>query len=151
VQYLEEEISQLAAMIWDSVLGMTLVRRSRPGPDGRHITGCVRMTGAWEGAVSIECGAEFARTAAAVMFGMDAAAASPADTRDAIGELANMAGGNVKALLPEPCRLSLPAVAEDGTGLGLPTGELVTAVAFDCQGAPVVVRLYGHRSGGGVS
>ena len=33
-----------------------------------------------------------------------------ADIADALGELANIIGGNVKSLLPEPCALSLPHV-----------------------------------------
>ena len=32
--------------------------------------------------------------------------------RDAVGELANMVGGNIKALMPGSCQLSLPTVAE---------------------------------------
>jgi hypothetical protein len=53
-----------------------------------------------------------------------------------------MTGGNVKALLPEACRLSLPTVVE-GTDYTtrLPGGELVTTMAFDCEGSPLIVRL----------
>jgi hypothetical protein len=53
-----------------------------------------------------------------------------------------MTGGNLKSLLPEPCRLSLPTVVE---GIDLSTrlhgGEQVTCVSFECGGAPLVVRL----------
>ena len=53
-----------------------------------------------------------ARRAAAVMFELDASAASLEDMQDAVGELTNMTGGNVKALLEGQCALSLPAVVE---------------------------------------
>jgi chemotaxis protein CheX len=143
MQFLEEEISNVATTVWESVLGLTLVRRDGvpPAPD-RAVAGWVLFSGAWEGAVTIETSAEFARRAAATMFGVDPDAASVADTQDAIGELANMTGGNVKSLLPEPCRLSLPTVVE-GTDLTarLLGGELVTSVAFDCNGSTLVVRL----------
>ncbi|MDZ4672900.1 MAG: chemotaxis protein CheX [Gemmatimonadota bacterium] len=143
MQFLEEEISQVASTVWESVLGIGLIRRGDTPPrPTRVVSGCVQFTGAWEGACVIECSAEFARRAAATMFGIEPSAATVSDTQDAIGELANMTGGNVKALLPEPCRLSLPTVAE-GTDLStrVPGGELVTTVAFDCEGGPLVVRL----------
>jgi chemotaxis protein CheX len=143
MQFLEEEIRQVTETVWESVLGVSLVRQPTvPAPPARVVSGCVQFTGAWEGAVTIECSAEFARQAAATMFGVEVGAASLSDTQDAIGELANMTGGNVKALLPEPCRLSLPTVVEGGNFttrvLG---GELVTTVAFECQGSSLVVRL----------
>jgi chemotaxis protein CheX len=143
VQFLEEEIAQVASIIWESVLGIGLVRRlDVPALPARVVSGCVQFTGAWEGACIIECSADFARIAAGTMFGIEPAAASVSDTQDAIGELANMTGGNVKALLPEPCRLSLPTVVEGADcTTRIPGGELVTTVAFDCDGGTLVVRL----------
>lgn len=143
MQFLEEEIAQVASVVWESVLGLSLERRADlpPQPE-RLVSGCVQYSGAWEGAITIETSAEFARSAAATMFGVDPGAASLADTQDAIGELANMTGGNVKSLLPEPCRLSLPTVVE-GSDLStrLVGGELLTTVAFNCDGSTLVVRL----------
>ncbi len=143
MQFLEEEISQVASVVWDSVLGLSLVRQDGvPQLPDRIVAGTVQFSGAWEGAITIETSAEFARRAAATMFGVDPDAASVADTQDAIGELANMTGGNVKSLLPEPCRLSLPTVVEGSeVSTRLPGGELLTSVAFDCNGDPLVVRL----------
>lgn len=143
MQFLEEEIRQVAETVWESVLGVSLVRQaSIPPAPARMVSGCVQFSGAWEGAVTIECSADFARQAAATMFGVDLGAASVSDTQDAIGELANMTGGNVKALLPEPCRLSLPTVVEGAdVSTRVHGGELVTWVAFECQGSPLVVRL----------
>ncbi len=145
---LEAEIGQVAELVWESVLGVSLVRRTDPLPALDPVmSACVRISGAWEGAVTIECSADFARTAAATMFGVEPPLVSVADSWDAIGELANMTGGNVKALLPEPCRLSLPSVAE-GSALALrpQSGVLLTTVLFECQGSPLAVRL--HRSSG---
>lgn len=143
MQFLEAEITQVASVVWDSVLGLSLTRREDlPQPPERIVAGTVQFSGAWEGAITIETSADFARRAAATMFGVDPDAASVADTQDAIGELANMTGGNVKSLLPEPCRLSLPTVVEGSdVSTRLPGGELLTSVAFDCNGDPLVVRL----------
>jgi chemotaxis protein CheX len=144
MQFLEQEIRQVTETVWDTVLGITLTPElGVPAMPPRMVSGCVQFSGAWDGAVTIECSAEFARQAAATMFGMDASQATPSDTRDAIGELANMTGGNVKALLPEPCRLSLPTVMEgEDCTTHVHGSDLVTTVAFDCGGTPLVVRLH---------
>ena len=150
MQFLEAEIRQVAEAVWESVLGVRLVPRADvpPAPE-RTLSGWVRLAGGFEGSISVECSAEFARQAAATMFGLESGAASEADTRDAIGELTNMTGGNVKALLPEPCRLSFPAVVESrGGGPEGPGGTVLTAVAFDCQGTPLVVRLLRQAGSG---
>ena len=64
------------------------------------------------------------------------------DVRDALGELANMLGGNIKALLPAPSQISLPAVAigSDYELSVVGTGE-VARVAFTCDGQPLLVTL----------
>jgi CheY-specific phosphatase CheX len=144
MQFLEEEIRQVTETVFETVLGITLTRHAAVPPmPTRTVGGCVQFTGAWEGAVTLEVSAEFARAAAATMFGMDAAQASISDTRDAIGELTNMTGGNVKALLPEPCRLSLPTVSEgEDVTSHVHGGTNITTVAFDCSGTPLVIRLH---------
>ena len=142
MQYLEEEITQVTAMVWESVLGIALEPRLLVPAVTRPIVGCVRVTGAWNGAVTIECGESMARDAAATMFGVAPRLAGSAEIRDAIGELVNMTGGNVKALLPTRSALALPTVLEGVTGATiLPGAEVVTEVAFICEGQPMVVRL----------
>lgn len=70
----------------------------------------------------------------------------PDDIRDALGELANMLAGNVKALLPEPCAISLPAVAfgPDHHVSVVGTSPVAT-VAFTCAGERLFVTLL-HQS-----
>jgi len=152
MQFLEDEIRQVACLVWESVLGLTLEPGAPAATPQAEVSGCVQFTGAWEGAVTIECTADFARRAAATMFGVEPENATVADTQDAIGELTNMTGGNVKALLPEPCRLSLPSVVQGNDfSTRVPGGELVTQVHFECAGSPLVVRLLrrqGDRAGG---
>lgn len=144
MQFLEEEIRQVTETVFEAVLGITLVRSDAvPDMPARTVGGCVQFTGAWDGAVTLEVSADFAREAAATMFGMDASQASVSDTRDAIGELTNMTGGNVKALLPEPCRLSLPTVSEGAEVTShVHGGTNITTVAFECRGTPLVIRLH---------
>ena len=115
----EDEIRQSVEDLWSSVLGLAIEQRPSPNfpnasPD--LITGSIQISGAWEGAVTLDCGATLARQAAAIMFGVEPGETSYDQVQDALGELTNILGGQIKALLPEPCRLSMPAVTE-GTDL----------------------------------
>ena len=63
--------------------------------------------------------------------------------RDAVGELANMIGGNVKALLPGPSRLSLPALIENADYQGIAQeSRMQSRQAFSCEGEPFLVTLF---------
>ena len=66
--------------------------------------------------------------------------------RDAMGELANMSAGSVKPLLPRPCQLSLPSVA-DGSDytLTVPQGEVILETEFEFQGEGLCVALLQRR------
>lgn len=143
-QYLESEITQVTTLVWESVLGIVLAPRERVSAVARPVVGCVRVTGAWNGAVTIECGESIARGAAATMFGVAPRLAGAPEIRDAIGELVNMTGGNVKALLPAVSALALPTIEEQAV---LPGAEVVTQVAFSCEGEPLIVRLLRFHPG----
>jgi chemotaxis protein CheX len=166
----EPELTEITERVWASLVETPLLPRqpgqpSQPtqpggittvaGPGARTFTGCVQITGAWEGAVTVHCSAELAKVLTAAMFVVDPDDTTQDEVTDALGELANMVGGNVKALLPEPCRISLPAVA-DGMDyrLSVPGARPVTAVTWTCGGEPLMVRLLERRtieSGAGAS
>ncbi|HET9772487.1 MAG TPA: chemotaxis protein CheX [Acidimicrobiia bacterium] len=147
----EPELTEITERVWASLVEVPLVPRQpgQPGPAGgsRTFTGCVQITGAWEGAVTVHCSEALAKALTAAMFMVDPADTTAEEVTDALGELANMVGGNVKALLPEPCRISLPAVA-DGMDyrLSVPGARPVTAVTWTCDGEPLMVRLLERRT-----
>ena len=63
-----------------------------------------------------------------------------ADVVDAFGEIANVLGGNVKALLPEHVGLTLPEVSRQS-----PSGEravLLNEALLAWRGRPLVISLY---------
>jgi chemotaxis protein CheX len=68
------------------------------------------------------------------MFQLSEDEVAPDLIQDALGELTNMTGGNLKSLLPEPCFLSLPAVTMTQQGFRIPGSELLTSVTFQCWG-----------------
>lgn len=69
------------------------------------------------------------------------------DLVDAFGELANVVGGNIKALMPDAAKLGLPAVADT---VPLLEGALrVQELALSWRGRPIVVELWVLLTGGG--
>jgi chemotaxis protein CheX len=76
-----------------------------------YVVSSVQVAGAWEGTVRLDMNLDMARATTARLLGAEEADVSPEDIQDAVGELANMLGGGVKELMPQPCKLSLPSVA----------------------------------------
>jgi chemotaxis protein CheX len=140
-------IREITESIFSNVLGLSICETEGPGfTRGTHtMAGRVHITGAFEGSVALQCSDGLARRAAAIMFATDEGRRE--DAHEVVAELANMAGGNIKALMAEPSELSLPAVAE---GIDLvdtvPGCRLVTAVSFECLGEPIKVSLLERAS-----
>jgi chemotaxis protein CheX len=102
-----EDIRKVTESVWSAMLGVNLISTDgapRLAKQG-FLTGCVYIVGGWEGLTTIQCSERLARKAASIMFGCDEPQAE--EIRDALGELVNMTGGNIKSLLPGPCELSL--------------------------------------------
>jgi len=108
----QEDIQQLAARIWESMFSGELesIDQEASSDDDRFLTGCVQLTGAWEGAAVVRCSYRLAAQLAATMFGMDELA--DAEVYDTVGELSNLTAGAVQALMPSPSELSPPSVVE---------------------------------------
>jgi len=68
---------------------------------GQHMTAMVGITGAWVGLASIHCSEPFAKRISAAMMGIEQDILSSEDVRDALGEVANMIAGDVKAKISE--------------------------------------------------
>lgn len=145
---LDDDIREIAASIWETLFTVPLDRGAgQEQMSDPVVTGCVHIDGAWHGAVMLQCGGALAGLLAGELF--RSAAPTPDDVRDTIGELTNMLAGNIKALLPEPSRISLPAVAF-GADYALTvrgTGAVAT-VPFECGGSPLVVTLLQSTAAG---
>lgn len=139
-----DEIYQISTTIWETAIGLRIEPGS-PGAVGqgpRCIAACIQITGAWNGAILLDCPDEVARLAASIMFNTDSANITVVDLQDAIAELVNMIGGNFKALLPETCYLSLPAVVEGGDySTRVPGSILLGRVPFTCKGHAMSITV----------
>ncbi len=138
-------VDQITTDIWTSILGFE-IRHINEGvripEEGHFLTGCVQITGDWEGSVTLCCPNALARHATSVMFEVSIDEVSKEEIQDAIGELTNMIAGNIKSLLPSNCCLSLPSVTE-GTDykLTVPGSVVVVSDGFECDGFPLTVTV----------
>ncbi len=134
--------------IWAGMLQMELKPNAEIKGGAHGIGACVLITGAWEGAVRVDCSLNLGRMATARFLGIDPSEVEIDQIRDAMGELANMSAGSVKPLLPKPCQISLPSVA-DGTDytLSVPQGEVMLETGFEYEGEPLSVTVLQRREG----
>jgi chemotaxis protein CheX len=139
-----DELRSIMDAIWQSLLGSSLTSAEAAGEESRpRVVGRVEISGGWEGVVTIDCDAELAADVAAAMFGLDEGDAAPDEIRDALGELANMAGGNIKSLLPGPSQLGLPVVSDDVEPATVPGDAApLHSVAFDVDGKHVRLNVF---------
>jgi chemotaxis protein CheX len=105
-------IQAIADEAWLALLGEDEVLVPLPGePAGDAVSGWVEIVGPWTGAVVLTCGDTTAQRLARHLLREHAPEVlDEEDVADALGELANVVGGNVKAALPGPSVLGLPEV-----------------------------------------
>lgn len=141
----DTDIVKVVSLICTSVLGLECIPAAELSTAlPMAMTACVQITGSWQGAVVLACPENFAAHAAAVMFNLPADDRNPTDMQDAIAELTNMIGGNIKGLLQvnEACHLSLPAVvAGPAYAARVPGSRLLKQVLLDCDGQTIVVYV----------
>jgi chemotaxis protein CheX len=136
------DIEGITRTIWATLfdLPLELGDAGEPGAES-SVTSCVQIDGDWHGALVLKCPMALAQTLTAQMFQTESAPDLD-DVRDALGELANMVGGNVKALLPAPSQISLPAVAMGSDyQLSVVGTSEVASISFSCDGHPLLVTL----------
>ena len=108
------------------------------------ITGMVGFAGTYSGVISIHCPIALALKITSNMLGVECEEANE-DLNDAIGEIANMLGGNVKQVLSKgglDVKLSIPTViaGEDYTVNSLSDSDCVV-IPFNVEGSKFIVGL----------
>jgi chemotaxis protein CheX len=90
-------------------LEVSQLERSASGMEG-FVSAEVQFVGEWKGAVVLQCSPELAFDLTVRLMHVPKPNAIDQDVRDALGELANMVGGNLKSVLPPGVALSMPSV-----------------------------------------
>ena len=131
----EAEIQQIVCDVFSSMLRMDVEKvDTHIAPAQPTIAASVQFLGSWKGAFRIECTPEQTFEFAKRLLNVDRPQEVDADVCDAFGELANMIGGNLKAVLPHPVHLSMPSVvqgADYSTHICKPI--IVSQQAFLCE------------------
>ena len=106
----EDTVQSIAQEAWSALIGDDEFLVPLPGglPDDA-VSSWVEVVGPWTGAVVLTCGRATAEQLARCLLAEHAPPVLDADdVADGMGELANVVGGNVKAVLPGPAVLGLP-------------------------------------------
>jgi chemotaxis protein CheX len=142
----KHQILEISQEIWESLLGMEIEASDAAGnafaDSKRTVTGFVNIGGAWEGTILLEVSDTLSQQFAAAMLGISPDEVSDQDVADALGELTNMVGGNIKSLLPAPSNLSIPSVAEGSDySIWAPGTDLLAQVTLRCGGQPMLITV----------
>jgi chemotaxis protein CheX len=139
-----EELLSIAEMVWASYLDPAgehpLVVDPVPGRGVTDVVATVAISGAWDGRVLLSFSPVAARRATAALMGVEVTdEVTDDDVTDSVGELANIIGGSVKSLMPQPTVLSLPAVSH---GAFPELGGEVCRLTGTWMGEPVSVAVH---------
>ena len=138
-----DDIHQLAEGIWGTLFEaeLDLCAAEPAGAGAGFITGCIQISGAWEGVVVLRSSIVLARKLATLMLGLE----EPEDAEicDAIGELTNLMSGAAQTLLPAPSELTPPSVIEGKDyKLVVPHSSMVNEVHFKFLDEPLTVMIF---------
>jgi chemotaxis protein CheX len=124
-------------------LGVTAWEGEIPETTSITTTGAVTVSGTWNGAILVELPEQMDVIISAAMFQLPIDEIGRSEIDDAVGELANMVGGSVKSLMPEPSRLSLPTVVTgQALRLTVPGAALAERVTRETPDGMVIVSVW---------
>ena len=145
MEFNDDDIYAITENVWGAVLALAVA----PAPptaategDADWLIGGVDIRGEWNGTILVHCPTALAQRVAGIMFDVDPAAATPGQVEDAVCQVTNMTGGNVKSLLPEPCHLDLPRMLRGDERARLLAMPAATRVGFECGAATFVVSIH---------
>ena len=105
-------VQSIADEVWPSLVGDGEVFVPVPvPPPAELVSAWVDITGPWTGSVVLTCAPATAEALTeCVLMTRPPTVVDDEDVADALGELANVLGGNIKSVLPGESRLGLPQV-----------------------------------------
>ena len=150
MQFLEEEIFEITETTWSAMMGLDILPNAtypEPSGDENILIGQVNISGGWDGQVRLHATAALGRATSAKMFAMTPETVQAQDQIDAIYELTNIIAGNIKSLLPKPCRLSLPTVQLGSEWApSVAKADRISELAFECEGHPLLGTVWKQQT-----
>jgi len=143
MQFFEKEIKEYAKFAW-STLGLKITPSSEKFlPNSENfVTANIQISGEWQGIIALKIERHLARQLAVKMFSMEEEQVTDEEINDAVSEMVNIIGGNLKSLLPQPNQLSLPMVDMKGTRIQFPFTKQLSQSVFDCAGNAFEITIH---------
>jgi chemotaxis protein CheX len=144
------DLAEMVEQVWVSYLDPEGINPLIPTGDEEQpsdVHSSVSITGSWSGHVVYASSETAAKRAAAAFLAMEVEEVSEEDVTDVLGELANIVGGNVKAMLPAGALLSLPQVVmAPDKATRYPSEERITGLYGTWDGEPVSISMWQSRT-----
>jgi chemotaxis protein CheX len=142
----ESDLAEMVEQVWESYLDPEGISPLIPTYDENQpseVHSSVSITGSWNGYIVYASSRAAAQRAAAAFLAMELDEVSEDDISDTLGELANIVGGNVKAMLPPGAQLSLPQVVLAPEASARFPGTLrISGVYGIWEGEPVSISMW---------
>jgi len=143
------DLDEIVQTVFLTMTGLTLQPAGNAGWEPRtdRLTAVIHLAGAWKGRVLVETSVRQACRLTSLITGVVEPSGLNDDVRDALGEVANMVGGNLKSFLGRGVELSMPLVVEGSHYTGeLRGGHLVTRAGYRCGVGVLWVTIIGNES-----
>ncbi|MEV4707771.1 chemotaxis protein CheX [Actinoplanes sp. NPDC049316] len=142
----EDDLAEMVEQVWVSYLdpeGVSPLVLTGDDKQTTEVHSTVSITGTWHGHLVYACSLTAAKKSAAAFLAMEMDEVGQEDISDVLGELANIVGGNVKAMLPAGCFLSLPTVVlAPDTASYYPAAERISGLYGSWDGEPVSISMW---------
>lgn len=145
----DEDILGIAGDLWSSYLGEEALP-AMLGTLTPEISSNVSVFGAWNGTVVVATTARGARLVGSALLEIPEDELTKGDIDDAVGELANIVGGNVKSVLPGPSSLTLPVVSHGAVAVNERAAVIVGQAALEWWGEVFEITVWHGPAEGGV-
>ncbi len=107
------EMERVVTSVFDTMMGLNVEPVDAPWHPGRdRLVAAVQLIGMTNGVIVLETDQQHARKFAGCLLGMEPPETVDDDVRDALGELANVIGGNLKEILAPGAILSIPSAVD---------------------------------------
>jgi chemotaxis protein CheX len=115
-----DDVWSVVEEVWVSLLGCSPAPAEPVDVQDDWLTAVVTVDGDWHGAVGLSCSPRTALHISRAMLDLtvEEPDPEPEDVEDAVREVVNVLGGNVKALVPGGRRLGLPVLVPSASAVG---------------------------------
>lgn len=140
-------LQQVVQDVCSGMLGLELEPLEQSTCDESDaLSAVIRISGGWDSLVQVLTPRKTAEAIASTMFAVSETNLSEAEIRDAVGEIVNMVGGNLKGIVEGDSKLSLPCVGKATGAAPFDSSFSGLTVSNRCQGDPLIVRVLERNS-----